>query len=304
MAPRHEFTDHDYVNPNAPDAELRIRPDHPQVRDLSYDRSRMRQLNDLYKNAIFDPGWDRTDEIDPDDETTWQTERLELYIKERARGEGYVSDFVYNNRDLPVTAYGILIDRGRGLEVAELELFRTAWGYFDAWGDFVGPSEDTKHGTCNEPDQLITAEVLRRIPLGRIVAMAQQSLLQEEWRAEGVQVLMGPDRGPDELTPEEVGALETGVRAAKLTRRGRPPLPESTLDAVARAYLDEAAAGVGLLKRLSRRFDRPEATVRDWIAAARREGFLTPAVPGKRGAGPGPRLSGSTATGCRSTDAS
>lgn len=290
MARKPEFTADDYVHATAPEGERRIRPDHPHVRDLSYERSRMRQLNDLYKESMFDPGWERDDELDADDESTWQTKRMELYIKQRARGKGYVSDFVYNSQDLPVSVYGILINRGRGLEVAELELFRTSWGYYDKWGDFVGPDGNDLQHVANEAEQLITSDVLRRIPIGRIVAMAQRSLAEETWRSEGLQVLMGADRGPDELTPDELTALEAGTKAAKQTRRGRPPLQESTLEEVAHAYLEEAPTGVGLLKRLAKRFDRPEATVRDWIAAARREGYLTPAVPGKRGAGPGPRL--------------
>lgn len=298
MSPKPEFTRDDYVDPDAPEDELRLRSDHPHVRDLSYERSRLRQLNDLYKHALFDPGWDRSDAIDPDDDSTWQTERLELYIKERARGEGYVSDFVYNSRELPITIYGILVNRGRGLEVAELELFRTRWGYFDDWGDFVGSEGMDPDDDEGEPEpQLITSDVLRRIPLGRIIAMAQQSLAQEEWRTEGLQVIMGPDRGPDELSPDEISALEAGNRAAHQTKRGRPPLPQSTLTGIAHAYLEEATAGVGLLNRLSLRFDRPESTIRDWIATARREGYLTPAVPGKRGAGPGPRLSAGPTSG-------
>jgi hypothetical protein len=176
--------------------------------------------------------------------------------------------------------------------------FRTHWGYFDDWGDFVGPEGAEPDDDEGEPEpQLITSDVLRRIPLGRIIAMAQQSLAQEEWRTEGLRVLMGPDRGPDELTQNEISALETGIRAANQTKRGRPPLPETTLIDVANAYLEEAAAGVGLLKRLSQRFDRPEPTIRDWIAAARREGYLTPAIAGKRGAGPGPRLQASSTSG-------
>jgi hypothetical protein len=269
-----------------------LRPDHPSVRDLSYDRSRGRQLIDLYKSALFDPGWDRDDLLDPDDKSTWRTERLELYIKERPRGAGYVADFIYNTRSLPVIVYGILINRGRGLEVAELELFRMDWGYFDNWGDFVGPDGmEPGDDDCEpEPPQLITSDLLRMIPLGRIIAMAQQSLAQEEWRTEGLVVLMGTDRGPDELTEEEINSLQTANRAASQTKRGRPSLPESTLIDVAHAYLEEAPSGPGLLKRISMRFDRPESTIRDWIAAARREGYLTPAVPGRRGAGPGPRL--------------
>lgn len=293
MAPKPEYTRADYANPDAPEGERLLRPDHPSVRDLSYERSRARQLLDLYKGALFDPGWDRDEHMNPDDESTRQVERLELYIKERPRGVGYVADFVYSTQSLPVTIYGILINRGRGLEVAELELFRMHWGYFDDWDDFVGPEgmEPEDSDPEPEPPQLITSDLLRAIPLGRIVAMAQQSLAQEEWRTEGLVVLMGTDRGPDELTTDEVNALEAANRAASQTKRGRPPLPESTLSAVAHAYLEEATRGPGLLKRISMQFDRPESTIRDWIAAARRDGYLTPAVPGRRGAGPGPRLS-------------
>lgn len=293
MTPKPVFTDDDYLDSDATEGQRRIRPDHPQVRDLSYDRSRMRQLLDLYKDAVLDLGWDKSEDGESQEEAAVQNERLELYIKERSRGAGYVSDFIYNSVDLPVVVYGILINRGRGLEVAELELFRGSWGHFDSWGDFVIPREGEQQEGGDEdddPEQLITSDTLRRVPLGRIVGMAQRSLAQDGWRTEGIRVLMGPDRGPDELTVEEVGALETGSNAAKQTRRGRPPLSEDTLIEVARAYLEEAAAGVGLLNRLAAKFDRPEATVRDWIAAARREGYLTPAVVGKRGAGPGPRL--------------
>jgi hypothetical protein len=35
--PEPEFTATDYVNPDAPEDERRIRPDHRRVRDLSYD---------------------------------------------------------------------------------------------------------------------------------------------------------------------------------------------------------------------------------------------------------------------------
>lgn len=304
MTPKPEFGPEDFENPDAPDGERRLRADHFEVRDLSYERSRMRQLLDLYKGAVFDPGWEKRDDLDPEDEATWQTERLEVYVKERARGKGYVADFVFDSKVLPVTVYGILINRGRGLEIAELELFRRSWGYFDGWSTSVDPGTDGAGGLGDEedhspqPEQLITSDVLRRIPVGRIIAMAQQSLAQEGWRTDGIQVIMGPDRGADELTDAEASALEAAVLAAKQTKRGRPPIPDETLTAVAYAYLEEAPAGVGLLRRLSRRFDRPEPTVRDWIATARREGFLTAAVPGKRGAAPGPRLtSASAATG-------
>jgi hypothetical protein len=46
---------------------------------------------------------------------------------------------------------------------------------------------------------------------------------------------------------------------------------------------------------MSENFDRPEATIRDWIALARRRGYLAPTKPGRRGAAPGPNLPTATA---------
>lgn len=58
--------------------------------------------------------------------------------------------------------------------------------------------------------------------------------------------------------------------------RGRPPLDESLLHAVAHAYLREAINGPGLTRRLASLFDRPEPTIKDWIKAARDRGYLSP----------------------------
>ena len=297
MSPRPTFGPKDYEDPDVDEEDLQLRSDHPIVRDLSYERSRSRQVLDLYKGSLFDPGWEHRD--DPSNEAPWPRDRLELYMKERARGPGYVADFLYNSRDLPVTVYGVLVNRGRGLEVAELELFRLDWGYFDTWGDFVGPDgpfdekpdEDEDEDEQKDLDQpLITSDLLRRIPLGTIIARAQRSLAQDEWRQKGILVLMGADRSPEQMTPQETEALETAARAAAQTRRGRPPVSDEHLAAVAHAYLEQAAQGPGLTSRLATQFARPEATVRDWIMMSRRRGFLSPAVRGRRGAVPGPRL--------------
>jgi len=292
MPPKPELTRDDFENPDAPEDERRLRPDHPAVRDLSYERSRGRQVLDLYKQSLFDPGWEPRD---ADDHSPWPRDRLEVYMKERPRGAGYVADFLYLNRDLPVTVYGVFVNRGRGLEVAELELFRASWGHYDMWGDFVGAQgltedEEGDDQDCSKDNALITSDLLRRIPLGSIIAKAQRVLAQDDWREEGIRVLMGPDKSPDDMTAGETQALETALQAATDTRRGRPPVPDDLLQNVAHAYLEEAARGPGLTRRLALRFDRPEATVRDWIMAARRRGFLSAAAPGRRGAVPGPRL--------------
>ncbi|MEU4332575.1 hypothetical protein [Nonomuraea dietziae] len=120
--PKPAFDPDDYVNPDAPEEERLLRPDHPRVRDMSYDANRLRQGLDLYKQsiqiAVMQPWDDRDPEVDNPGET------LELYIKERPRGPGYVCDFLYRAPDLPVTVYGTLINQDRGLMVNELELWR------------------------------------------------------------------------------------------------------------------------------------------------------------------------------------
>ncbi|QFZ78716.1 hypothetical protein GFH48_12825 [Streptomyces fagopyri] len=46
----------------------------------------------------------------------------------------------------------------------------------------------------------------------------------------------------------------------------------------------------GAVKRLAADFNRPEETIRTWVARARREGWLGPSVKGRAGAEPGPKL--------------
>ncbi len=84
---------------------------------------------------------------------------------------------------------------------------------------------------------------------------------------------------------------EIGPEGAHRKSPGRPRLPDDLLRDVAVAYLAELQNGRGVLRRLGERFERPESTMRDWVRAARREGFLTtPGKAGSRGALPGPRL--------------
>ncbi|MFE0737405.1 hypothetical protein [Streptomyces sp. NPDC058855] len=292
--PQPEFSADDYVNPEAPEEELRLRPDHPRVRDHSYDCSRRAQELDLWKKslvAIVMEPWDAYPDLAAIPENAEPGPSLTLFVKERQRGPGYVADFVYKTADLPVTVHGILVNQGAGLGVIELELWRPDWGYWDDFGDFVGPSEDDVPPTVSAP---ITSDVLRRIPLGQIVARAQAELARPVWKDEGVTTLgLGQPRdgsGP-EIAPESVQALENANALAQPAQRGRPPLEEELLHRVAHAYLREAINGPGLHRRLAQLFDRPEPTIKDWIKAARQRGYLSPAVPGRRAAGPGLLLS-------------
>jgi hypothetical protein len=117
---------------------------------------------------------------------------------------------------------------------------------------------------------------------------AQRTLAERNWVTEGIRVVPGGLLVGDDILAETRTLLERTNDQASPQRRGRPPLAEDLLEQVARAYLEEAPAGIGLTRRLAERFDRPEPTVRDWVAAARERGYLSPAHPGRRGAAPGP----------------
>jgi hypothetical protein len=92
-----------------------------------------------------------------------------------------------------------------------------------------------------------------------------------------------------ELRPEVRAALER-TAAVPTKRKGRPPLPDELLEEVALAYLEEAKSGRGLTGRLAARFGRPNETIRDWVHACRKRGYLSPGTTGRRGAQPGERL--------------
>lgn len=262
----------------------------PRIRDLSYGRSRARQLVDLFKGSFYDMGFGPQDgDAEFVDNEDWPTSRLEIYIKDKPRGPGYVCDVVYNSDDLPVTVYAVLINRGRGLEVAELELFRRNWGCFDGHDGYLHPDQQDPIEP-DEPPTLITSDVLRRIPIGDILARVERDLPDQTWRERGIpQLPNGPRLLEGDLTEAQTRALDNTLSVTP-RRRGRPELSDELLVEVADAYIDEAIGGRGAIRRVAEIFDRPEPTIRDWIATARRRGILAPTSPGRRGAAPGPNF--------------
>jgi hypothetical protein len=173
------------------------------------------------------------------------------------------------------------------------------WGPTRAW-DVVGSLVRVKsalalgqltvvpHGSVSDdfetapevlPEASITAGTLKAIPLGRLLAQVHADLYRrasdapknEQWARHVVEVF-------------NASPTETSVRT------GRPALSDDLLREVAIAYLTEAEKGPGLTSRVADRFNRPSETIRDWIRASRKRGYLTKADPGRRGAAPGPRL--------------
>lgn len=262
-------------------------------------RSRLDQIAGLAFDSIV------TTVDDPEDANATGAS-LELFIKERPRGENYVSDFLYSDPRLPITIYGVLLSSPSGLVIGELELFRAQWGYFNDYGEYVGPDGCWRAKGDHEWDvsarsesamqrpqfEGITGALLRSIPVGRILAWAQAAMSDREWHTKGL-TMIGFSGARVVPSPE----LDTQVRAAlertstvPVRRQGRPPLSDELLERVAWAYLEEAKRGRGLTRRLAVKFGRPNETIRDWIHACRTRGYLSPGTTGRRGAQPGERL--------------
>lgn len=88
---------------------------------------------------------------------------------------------------------------------------------------------------------------------------------------------------------DEHEANKQGVK-----KSGRPPLTREHHRRVALAYLDLQAQGHGrgIIQELARVLDVTPTKASDWVHRARKAGFLSPAIPGRPGAEPGPALIG------------
>lgn len=155
-------------------------------------------------------------------------------------------------------------------------------------GEIVIHARDTQ-----VPAGGITSGVLRDIPTGALMGQLRSTLT-----AAGVQIGEFEEATGDsfeDLRREAREAAHT-LAASGGPKRGRKGYGDEHYRWVALEYLDLQGQGRGVLRRLADRasdtFGRPVAwqTVRDWVAEARRRGFLTQATPGRAGAQPGPNL--------------
>lgn len=115
----------------------------------------------------------------------------------------------------------------------------------------------------------VTAALLRKVPVGVVL---------NHVRAEVARLSPAePEPSPPSKAPR---------------KGGRAALSDELLRQVAVAYLSETRPDkpTGALQRLAAEFERPEGTIRTWLAKARSAGWLGPGVKGRAGAEPGPRL--------------
>lgn len=131
----------------------------------------------------------------------------------------------------------------------------------------------------------VTAGLLRKIPVGEILASIRTKAAWEAAQKANTRALLGEE--------PIAGVFHEGDET-RARRSGRAPLTQELLRDVAVAYIEENAPGrpAGAMRRIAERFGKPEETVRNWVTRARRDGWLGPSVKGRAGAEPGPRLAG------------
>lgn len=115
----------------------------------------------------------------------------------------------------------------------------------------------------------VTHHLLRKVPLGSLLAEARAHVAANE---------------PPALEAPSDGASNTGSGYVAMT--------DDHLRKVAMAYLRETAPGKdrAAISRMEQEFGRPRGTILTWITRARKEGWLGPAVRGRLGSEPGPKL--------------
>lgn len=113
----------------------------------------------------------------------------------------------------------------------------------------------------------VTSTALRQLPISDILSSAMQSGLLPQY----------PTTPPPKREPRP---------------SGRAPLTDAHIRDVAETYLRETGPGKprGALRRVAEHFGKPVPTASHWVQRARADGWLGPAVTGREGGEPGPRL--------------
>jgi hypothetical protein len=149
--------------------------------------------------------------------------------------------------------------------------------------------------TPAEGDAEITAGVMKHVSLGAITASLNSLLNMERAEQALEQARQNLDSLPAATSDLIRDAVDQAQPAPAQPRRhhgGREPLTDDHLRDVAVTYLEETGPGKPKkpLERMAAKYDKPEETVRTWVARARKAGWLGPAMKGRAGSEPGPRL--------------
>lgn len=184
---------------------------------------------------------------------------VRLYHPTEGAGENVIAHFQYCPEE-PWSLFGDITRGPHGLVISRLEI------------------------TPEESSSGVTAGLLRKIPIGEILAAVRAKAAWESARREGTRAMLGQEPVP--------GLFATGDEKAVRRRGGRAPITSDLLREVALTYLQETAPGAppGGMKRMGERFGRPEETIRTWVTRARKDGWLGPSAKGRAGAEPGPKL--------------
>lgn len=184
---------------------------------------------------------------------------VRLFFPAEGAADDVVAHFSYTQDEEGWTAFGDVARGAQGLVIARLEITPAA------------------------ASSGVTGSLLRKIPIGELLAAVRLNAAWEIARREGTRELLG-----EEPAPGLFG--ETDEKAPR--RGGRAPITNELLRDIAIAYLEETAPGQpsGAMKRMAARFGRPEETLRTWVTRARKDGWLGPSAKGRSGAEPGPRL--------------
>jgi hypothetical protein len=172
---------------------------------------------------------------------------------------------------------GEVVRQGPALVLRSLRLL--PYGAVDASGDEEDPAVP--------PAGTISPAMLKRIPLGRLLAQVNAELSSRRAAYDQGEYARDPLlAGRPEQWREHIAATDVAERP----RRGRPPLPDDLLRRVALGYIEDAQLGPGVTRRLAQAFGVQPNTMRDYIRAARKREWLAPGAPGSRSAAPGLRL--------------
>lgn len=150
----------------------------------------------------------------------------------------------------------------------------------------------------------ITSSTLRALRVDALVGRARGEIAEWQRRQQGQPEPGGPGvdaMGVAAVTEFRASLAVLAKAAAKGKAEGRRGYGDAFFRLVALEYVSLTDAGQGgrgslhrlgvvMAERMDERQPRPRDNIRDWVAEARRRGFLMPGDRGRGGARPGPRL--------------